>query len=116
MGLVVIVDDEEVICEELLDCVEALGRSGRSFSNPRLGLAFLSETKEDVDVVFVDVMMPEMGGEKFISKAKKVTGTKTRYYLMSGVPKRDMDSISGLSESSFLQKPLDFATIKKRLN
>jgi len=115
MGIVVIVDDEEAICGELLDCVEGIGLSGRSFTNPLLGLAFLNETNEDVDVVLVDVMMPEMGGETFIKNAKNVTGTKTRYYLMSGVSKCDMDPISSEAGVLFLHKPLSFAGIKKIL-
>lgn len=115
MGLVVIIDDEELICEELLDCVEALGRCGRTFTNPHLALAFLNQTNKAVDVVFVDVMMPEMNGDTFISNASEVTGKKTRYYLMSGVRKSEVYSISDRSENSFLQKPLSLARVKKCL-
>lgn len=115
MGLVLIIDDEKLICEELLDCVEALGRRGRSFCNPLLGLAFLSETIKDVDVIFVDAMMPEMDGETFISNAQKLTGINTRYFLMSGVPMLELQSISGQFEHRFLQKPLNFACVKECL-
>lgn len=112
MGFVLIVDDEEEIGLELLDSVEALGHNGRFFLSPVFGLQFLRETELKVDFAFVDLMMPEIDGETFIKHAKKETGLTTRFYLMSGVPKRDMLVSTSLDELRFLQKPISLTQIK----
>ena len=112
MGIVLIIDDEHEIGLEMLDCVEALGHTAYFFQNPIHGFTFLKETEVVVDFVFVDMMMPEMDGKTFIRHAKKITVPSTRFYLMSGVPEREMLISPSLRGLVFLQKPISFERIE----
>ncbi len=67
---VLVVDDEEGMGRLLKSIITAGGLSVRSFTSPRKALQSLE--KENYDLAFVDIRMPEMNGLEFLPEALRI--------------------------------------------
>ena len=66
---IIVIDDEEYICQS---CRELLGEEGyevRTFTQPLEGLEWLKE--ESFDLLLLDLKMPEMDGMKLLKEVRK---------------------------------------------
>lgn len=79
---VLIIDDDEDLCEEIAEALRDNGYSARNTSNPIEGKEFVD--KYPFDVVFVDYKMPNLNGFDFI-KIIKDKDPKTKIFVMTGV-------------------------------
>ena len=68
MANVLIVDDDELVCEMLCVMVEDLGH--QPFSATTLNQAYKAASSRDVDVVFLDIRMPDGNGLELLPKLR----------------------------------------------
>jgi len=102
-GLVLVVDDETMLRRVLRRGLERAGFEVIEAADGREGLARFLRQEGDVDLVLLDLMMPEMGGLEVLQEIRG-RGHDTRVLLMSGYHQEDLDS--DLNESTvFLHKP-----------
>lgn len=75
------------------------------FDNPLLAIDFLS--RHHIDLILLDLHLPEMDGWEIIHELKKI-GTKGRVFVLSGTV--DPEDISRIAEDPFIhghfEKPL----------
>jgi len=62
--LVLIVEDDEAVCDFLCTLVEREGHKTRQAHDGRKGLALVGQ--ERFDAIITDLMMPDMGGFEFL--------------------------------------------------
>jgi two-component system, OmpR family, response regulator len=78
---ILIVDDDQQMCEELLDMLQHEGFFVRAVTTGEEGLSALKSTK--FDLVLLDLMLPGISGFDVLKKAKGL-GEETKVLVMSG--------------------------------
>ena len=81
---VVYVDDDPRICSEVEEFFSFLGCQAWVFSKPLVCWDFLVEVDGEIDILFVDLMMPEMDGADLILKCIEAFGNKFKFCVVSG--------------------------------
>lgn len=104
---ILIVDDVEIVCIHL---VEELKENGYEASSALSGKKAIEKArKENFDIVFVDLIMPEMDGVETCWEIKKVN-PKTEIILFSAHPTelelKKNAFIKAGGRDEFLRKPL----------
>lgn len=110
MNCIVIDDDKaqrKLVCNYIkeTDSLTLL----KYFENPTLVLKELSEL--DIDIIFLDVEMPQMNGIEFLEKSKPVA----EVILLSSSRKYATDGFD-YDVADFLLKPISYARFLKSLN
>ena len=109
---ILVVDDDVPFCELLSDYLKAEGFNVRCEHNGRAGLRAIKEGP--VDVVVLDVMMPEMSGLDVLRDMRTFSETPT---LMLTARGEDVDRIVGLEMGAddYVSKPCNPREIVARL-
>jgi PAS domain S-box-containing protein len=115
-GGILLVDDEEMIVEVASEMLRSLGYRVISAGKGTEALERLSESPDDVDLVILDLVMPEMSGRELFDRIRRVKpGIKV--LLASGY---SLDGqASGLLErgcSGFIQKPFKLGELSRKIN
>lgn len=104
---ILIVDDEKIV---LIAYVKELKTAGYEVLRAMTGKEAIEIAgKEKLDIVFTDLVMPEMNGIEVCKKIKEIN-PETMVVLISGYPeeiqKYQMDFISAGGREEWLRKPL----------
>ncbi|MFO0495694.1 MAG: LytR/AlgR family response regulator transcription factor [Flavobacteriia bacterium] len=104
----IIIDDDAVVRELLAQYIEETPelKLGGQFSTVKEALHFL--TKEKVDLIFLDVEMPEMNGIDFLEEFKP----DAEIVLISSNDKYAVNGFN-LEVSDYLLKPISFARFNR---
>lgn len=110
MAKVLIVDDERVIREEF---TLILKEFGHEVDTARGGREALDKIRDnDYNVVFLDVLMPQMEGRQVFEEIKKIKSVPVAF--MSGyLPANKEKEALNLGAIACLSKPLDLEKVKK---
>lgn len=76
MGKILTVDDSMIIRTLIKNTAETLGYQTLEAENGRLGYEVLKENYQDVDLIVLDINMPEMSGHELLEKIKATDGMK----------------------------------------
>lgn len=117
---VMVIDDEEIIRDLLKDILDMLGYDVLIADSPYEAIDLFKKEYETVDVVLLDMIMPQMNGRQLF-KELKVIKPSVKGILLSGY------SLEGEVEKSlyegiidFLQKPVSIkelsAVLEKVVN
>jgi PAS domain S-box-containing protein len=112
---ILFVDDEEMIVDVGRDMLESMGYAVVTAGSGKAALEIYSQKMNDIDLVILDLIMPELGGEATFEKLKEVNpGVKV--LLSSGY------SINGLANKlldrgclGFIQKPYSIKELSARI-
>lgn len=108
---VLIVDDEEKICEGLVRIVEGLGCRAQSTTDARVGLEIAS--RDTPDLILLDLIMPSMDGPKFLEELRK-TLPAIPVVIVTAFPDSDlMARAMELGPLMLLAKPFDASQVEK---
>ena len=100
---ILVIDDQQEVREVLEAMLRHGGHEVILASSGREGLAVVDE--QDVDLVLLDLTMPEMGGEVVFAELMK-RRPELPVLLMSGFSEQDvMGRLVGQGRAGFLQKP-----------
>ena len=114
-GLILIVDDEYPALHACRELLETLGYSVLASQNPEKGLRMYQERREEIDMVVLDLIMPEMSGVEMFHKLRAVN-PQVKILISSGY---SMDgSVSELMEKGcdgFVQKPYTIQSISQKV-
>ena len=112
---VLLVDDEEVIievCKQMLNC---LGYRVLTANGGEEALTLYEDNREDIDLVVLDMVMPEMGGGVTFDRLKE-NDPRIKVILSSGY------SLDGQAEEilergcrAFIQKPFSMEELSNKL-
>jgi DNA-binding response OmpR family regulator len=105
MAHLLIVEDESHIAEGLKFNLEAEGHKATVVDNGRKAVAYLTDADNDVDLVILDLMLPEMSGFE-VARRTRAAGNFVAI-LMLTAKDETADVIRGLEEGAddYLTKP-----------
>jgi PAS domain S-box-containing protein len=112
---ILFVDDEEMIVDVGKDMLESMGYTVITAGSGKAALEIYVERMKDIDLVILDLIMPEMGGEATFEKLKEIN-PQVKVLLSSGY------SINGLADKlltlgcrGFIQKPYSIKELSARI-
>ena len=106
---ILVVDDEKSTADLISKILEAEGYTPLCFYSPLKALEFLS--KESIQVMFIDLQMPEMNGMEL---CRKVREHNQLAWITAITGNRALFEISECREAGFddyLTKPIDFELV-----
>jgi CheY-like chemotaxis protein len=102
---IAIVDDEEAMTSVTSALLERLGYSTLSYTSGARFLKALNAAPERIDLVIVDVVMPEMSGLQLVT-AMRAAGYEVPILLMTGFNVQRRLELSGsVGRIAFVRKP-----------
>jgi two-component system, cell cycle sensor histidine kinase and response regulator CckA len=109
------VDDEETIITVNRDMLEALGYSVLIARSGREAISIFEKNMGTIDLVILDVIMPDMGGEETFNSLIKlnpsVSVVLSSGYSLEGSTRK----ILAQGCKSFIQKPFTINTLSQKL-
>jgi len=81
---ILVIDDENMILELAHDMLKSIGFKVYSANRAEDGLKLYQEKKEEIDVIFLDLIMPDMGGISCYNKLK-VIDPDVNIIIISGI-------------------------------
>jgi two-component system, cell cycle sensor histidine kinase and response regulator CckA len=114
--LILLVDDEAPICEITKTSLEASGYRVLTASDGVDAVALYAEHKDKIDVVLMDMMMPNMAGSAAIQIIRKMNPL-VKIVAVSGLPSSDkVREAINIGASTLLAKPYTAQELLKTLH
>lgn len=115
--LVLIVDDEEIGLEMIASVLEADGYSVLKASNVKSAIEVLESNKTTINVILMDLVMPEHNGFVAIRtiKAQKLTRLIPVMALTASTDKESVVKAMSLGADDYLTKPFDPSDLLNRV-
>lgn len=112
MARILVVDDEEQICEEFKEILE---EESHTVDVAHRGQEALDKIVEkDYDLVFLDVLMPKMEGREVFEKMRRISPVPV--VIMSGyLPQNKEQEVLNMGAFACISKPLDLKHVKALL-
>lgn len=115
-GGILIIDDEEIIRNVARDILHELGYDVLLSSSGKEGVKIYADKKDVIDLVILDMIMPEMGGKETFKRLREIN-PDVKVLISSGygqdsLPEQAMDN----GEAGFIQKPYNINEIAEVIN
>ncbi len=105
---ILIVDDEEDICELLSEILEGTGYNVTKASNGKEALYILNSKPDYFDLIATDVQMPMMDGVTLLDEAKKLCHSgRTKFIFITGGTSIDIEKEYNSVIDGYIYKPFD---------
>ncbi|MCD6353257.1 MAG: PAS domain S-box protein, partial [Proteobacteria bacterium] len=112
---ILLVDDEEMIIKVAKETLKSLGYQVLLARSGKQAIKEYKKNKEDIDMVILDMVMPEMGGGKTYDQLKKVN-PKIKVLLSSGYSiNGEAREILNRGCDSFIQKPFNISLLSQTI-
>ncbi len=112
---ILLVDDEEMIRELGVNYLEQIGYRVLSAANGRQMLESFKRNRADIDLVLLDLIMPEMGGEACLRELLKID-PDVKVIVVSGCSSGETSERAVHSGAkAFVSKPYDFEVFMKTI-
>jgi len=104
-GNILLIDDEEIICDVAADMLRAMGYHVVTASSGEEALTYYSRYGHEIDLVIVDMVMPKMDGAECFRKLKEID-PNVRAILSTGYAMSDrVQEVLNSGMKGFVQKP-----------
>lgn len=114
-GLVLIIDDEHVVRHTAQIALQRLGYQVLVAENGRKGIDLFREHASEIQLVMLDMTMPEISGEQAFRELRRLQ-PQVRVLLSSGYDEIEATQrIKGEGLSGFIQKPYTIATLAQKV-
>jgi PAS domain S-box-containing protein len=115
-GTILLVDDEEMVLGVGVKMLENLGYTVLEAKGGREAVEVYNENKNEVDMVILDMIMPEMGGEEAYDRMKEIN-SDVKVLLSSGYSLDGQASeILRRGCDAFIQKPFTVKELSGRIS
>ncbi len=106
-----LIDDEEVIRDILKEILQEYNMFVKTFNDGRKALDYYKQHWEKVDLIFLDMMMPEMKGPEVFYALREIN-SEAKVILFSGYTHdSSMQDLLENGALGFIEKPADYATL-----
>ena len=114
-GTVLVVDDEEAIRDVLGQMLQTLGYRCLFAENSSGALKVFREHQKEIDVVLLDMVMPDAGGDIAFKALKKID-SNVRVILSSGYSREGRaEKVMETGGHGFIQKPFDLKHLSQKI-
>lgn len=114
MAKILVADDEQLIRKLINDC---LSKEGHEVIEAEDGLQALNifKKQKDIDMVLLDIMMPEIDGWEVCRKIRETSGIPV---LLVSARSQDFDQIMGFESGAddYVTKPFSLTILSKRVD
>ncbi|OGR03454.1 MAG: hypothetical protein A2511_02825 [Deltaproteobacteria bacterium RIFOXYD12_FULL_50_9] len=116
MPTILLVDDDSLVQNVTKELLEFLGYTVLSATTGKKAIEIVQEQKDMVDLVLLDLSLPDVNGVELIPIFKKIN-EKIPIIVCTGslFNDDDADTFAQNNIKAILQKPFDFDTIKDTL-
>lgn len=112
---ILLVDDEETVLEVSVQVLEKLGYTVLAAQSGKEAIEVYRENKHKIDLVILDMIMPDMSGGETYDQLKKINGN-IKVVLSSGYSINGQASdILGRGCIGFIQKPFSMKDLSQKL-
>lgn len=114
-GSVLVIDDEEVVRQVAARMLKGLGYHAICLSSPREAIDYYHRRSRDIDLVIVDLVMPDLNGRDCFERIRTIN-PGARVLLTSGYSHdAAVDELIEAGAKAFLQKPYRLAQLSETL-
>ncbi|MFH1102851.1 MAG: PAS domain S-box protein [Pseudomonadota bacterium] len=114
-GTILLVDDEEMIIDVGSQLLNSLGYSVITANSGKEAIRIYREKQHEIDMVILDMIMPQMGGEDVFDQLKEMNPS-IRVLLSSGYSLNDQAKrILDRGCDGFIQKPFTIDELSRKL-
>lgn len=113
MAKILIADDEELIRKLISDCLTKNGHTVLEAQDGEEAIKIF-ESEEDIDLVMLDIMMPEVDGWQVCRKIRETSGIPV---MLVSARSQDFDQIMGFESGAddYVTKPFSLAVLSRRV-
>jgi len=112
-GLILVVDDEEIMRNMAKEILNESGYDTILAKDGTEAVEIFKEKKEEIDLVLLDMVMPNLNGKETYLKIKELDNN-VKVLLSSGFRRDErVNDILGLGVNAFLQKPYSLSKLSK---
>lgn len=110
-----IIDDEVALRDILREVLHMMNFSTFEAAGGAEGIKVFSKYKDQINVIFLDLLMPGMDGFTTYKKLKAIN-PRIKIIFMSGFPDRELLKIDKLSKfCTFLKKPFSIKDVSEKV-
>ncbi len=115
-GTILIVDDEEMVLDVGVRVLKKLGYTVQESNNGRNAVALYKKLQDKINLVVLDIVMPDMGGGEVYDRLKEIN-PEVKVLLSSGYSIDDQArEIMGRGCDGFIQKPFSMKAMSDKLS
>ncbi len=112
---ILLVDDEEMILDVGVQFLEKLGYTVLEAKGGREAIQIYQENKDNIDMIILDMIMPDMGGSEVYDKIKAID-PEVKVLLSSGYSvEGQATEILKRGCNSFIQKPFNIKSLSGKI-
>ncbi|MBB6479339.1 cache domain-containing protein [Spirochaeta isovalerica] len=115
-GTILLVDDEEFIRETGRGILEESGYTVITASNGREALDIFRERKQEIDLVILDVIMPELNGVEAFYKIREIREDCPIIMITGFSRDPDLSKLKEKGVSCIIRKPFEQSLFKKEID
>ncbi|MEZ5346722.1 MAG: PAS domain S-box protein [Pyrinomonadaceae bacterium] len=102
---IMVVEDQDLVRRLTCDMLRSKGYNILAAENGKVGLDLINNSKEKIDLIVTDVVMPEMSGVTMIENIRK-SHPNIGVIFMSGYPALESEDYGeSIGDENFIQKP-----------
>ena len=110
-GTILVIDDEEIIRNVARDILHELGYDVLLASGGKEGVKVYADKKDVIDLVILDMIMPEMGGKETFKRLREIN-PDVKILISSGYGQDSLtEHVMDNGEAGFIQKPYNINEI-----
>ncbi len=113
MKKMLVIDDEDVIRELLGEVLQMLGYEAVLCGSPKEALELFSTRHQEFDMVFMDMMMPEMTGKQLYQEFSKIDKNKKVIILSGYSMEQENRELLEAGVAAFVQKPISIKELSR---
>ncbi len=114
-GTILLADDEEMVLEVGAQMLKRLGFNVIGAENGSRAIELFQDHKEIVDIVIIDIVMPDLGGAEVVEAIKKIK-PDVIIMLSSGYGRDSKTHEIMRSCRGFIQKPFSMKELSETIN
>lgn len=115
-GLILIIDDEEIICRTAKNLLEKSGYRAQAVMNGEQGLNIIKANKEAIHTVLLDLIMPGRSGRAIFYDIQKIN-PQIRVIMTSGMNNDPrIAEILKAGGAGFIKKPYTLQSLAKQMH
>ena len=112
---ILLVDDEDIIWDVVIDMLQNMGYTVILAANGRECVEIYKTNLGKIDLVLLDMVMPELNGREAFFELKKVDPNVTVLLSSGYVDEEDARDVLNAGASGFLQKPYRMLDLAERI-